>query len=135
LVKIKMSDIFSKEKRSQTMSQIKNKETKLELKFKNMLQGLRFRYQPKLIGKPDFALKNLKIAIFVDSCFWHKCPRHFRQPKSNKTYWIPKIDRNVKRSKEINCQLKKEGWKILRFWEHETIKNPEKCMRKIIVDQ
>lgn len=123
-----MSDTFSKEKRSQIMSRIRSKETKLELKFKELLKGLRFSYQPKIKGKPDFALKKYKIAIFIDSCFWHKCPKHFRQPSTNKKYWISKIDRNVERAKEVNNQLKNKGWKVLRFWEHEIKGNSKKCL-------
>lgn len=126
-----MSDTFSKEKRSQIMSKVRSKETKIELQFKNLLKGLRFRYQPKILGKPDFALRKCNIVIFIDSCFWHKCPKHFRQPATNKKYWIPKINRNVERAKEVNKQLKKEGWKVLRFWEHEIKKNPEKCLLKV----
>ncbi len=113
------------------MSKIRSKDTKLELNFKKLLVGLRFRYQPKIIGKPDFASKNLKIAIFIDSCFWHKCPKHFRQPSSNKSYWKPKINRNVKRAKEANNILRKEGWKVIRFWEHEIMQNPKKCIVKV----
>ena len=126
-----MPDAFSKKKRSQIMSKIKSRETKLELIFKKSLTGLRFRYQPKVIGRPDFASKKLKIAIFIDSCFWHKCPKHFRQPKSKKSYWVPKINRNVQRAKEVNKQLKKTGWKVIRFWEHEVNKNPVKCIEKV----
>ena len=113
------------------MSKVKSKGTKLELQFKYLLKGLRFRYQPKIKGKPDFALKKLKIAIFIDSCFWHKCPKHFRQPNSNKAYWTPKINRNVERANEVNKQFKKQGWKVLRFWEHDIVKNPEKCAEKV----
>ena len=113
------------------MSKIRSKETKLELKFKKLIIGLRLRYQPKMIGKPDFASKKLKIAIFIDSCFWHKCPKHFRQPKANKSYWKSKINRNVERAKEVNKLFKKEGWKVIRFWEHESVKNPKKCVDKI----
>ena len=128
---IKMPDAFSKKKRSQIMSKIRSKNTKLELEFKKLLTGLRFRYQPKVIGKPDFASKKLKIAIFIDSCFWHKCPKHFRQPNSNKSYWKPKINGNVKRANEVNKLLKKEGWRVIRFWEHEVTKNPEKYLDKV----
>ena len=113
------------------MSKIRSKETKLELKFKKLMTGLRFWYQPKIMGRPDFASKKLKIAIFIDSCFWHKCPKHFRKPNSNKSYWNTKIDRNVKRAKEVNRILKNEGWKVIRFWEHDIIKNPKKCINKI----
>ena len=114
------------------MSKVRCKETKLELSFKKSLTGYRFRYQPKIFGKPDFALKKLKIAIFIDSCFWHKCPKHFRKPNSNISYWKPKIKRNVERAKEVNKILRKDGWKVIRFWEHDINKNPKKCINRII---
>jgi len=126
-----MPDTFSKKKRSQIMSKVRSKDTKLELHFKELLKGLRFRYQPKIIGRPDFASKKLKIAIFIDSCFWHKCSKHFRKPKSNISYWKPKINKNVKRAKEVNKLLKKDGWKVIRFWEHEIKKNSNKCIDKV----
>src|SRR3989344_8866992 len=128
---IKMPDAFSKKKRSQIMSKIKSRETKLELNFKELLVGLRFRYQLKVIGRPDFASKKLKTAIFIDSCFWHKCPKHFREPNSNYSYWKPKISRNVERAKEVNALLKIEGWKVVHFWEHDISKYPDKCIEKI----
>lgn len=82
--------------------------------------GLRFRKNVKdLPGKPDIAIKKYKIVIFLDSCFWHKCPKHFKQPKSNLEYWIPKIENNVKRDLKINEYYKQNKWKILRIWEHE----------------
>lgn len=126
-----MPDVFSKKKRSQIMSKIRSKETKLEINFKNLISGFKFRYQQNIFGKPDFASKKLRIAIFVDSCFWHKCPQHFRKPKTNNSYWKLKIDRNVERAKEVNVFLKRNGWKILRLWEHEIKKNPEKSINKI----
>lgn len=126
-----MADTVDKITRSKIMSRIRNKETKLELSFKKLLKGHRFSYQPKIQGNPDFGIKKLKIAIFTDSCFWHKCPKHYRQPNSNKKYWIPKINRNVERAKEINRQLKKEGWKVIRLWEHDIKKNPKRCINKI----
>lgn len=113
------------------MSKIRSRETKLELEFKKLMKGYKFKYQPKIFGKPDFASKKLKIAVFIDSCFWHKCHRHFREPKTNNAYWTPKINRNVERAKEVNAFLKKQGWKVLRFWEHEINKNPKKCVAKI----
>lgn len=126
-----MPDIFSKKKRSQIMSKIRSRETKLEFQFKKLMKDYKFKYQPKIFGKPDFASKKLKIAVFIDSCFWHKCLRHFRKPKTNNAYWTPKINRNVERAKEVNVFLKKQGWKVLRFWEHEINKNPKKCIAKI----
>lgn len=125
-----MPDTFSKKKRSQIMSKIKSKNTNLEIYFKKLIRGLNFRYQPKIFGKPDFAIKKLKIAIFIDSCFWHKCPKHFRKPAANSSYWAQKTNLNVKRAKNVNMRLKKEGWKVLRFWEHDIKKNPNQCIKK-----
>lgn len=128
---MKMSDTFSKKKRSQIMSKIKGNNTCLEIGFKELIRGLRFRYQPNIFGKPDFASKKLKISIFIDSCFWHKCSKHFRKPADNNLYWTKKINRNVERAKEVNAYLKKQGWKVIRFWEHDIKKNPTKCVFKI----
>jgi DNA mismatch endonuclease (patch repair protein) len=126
-----MPDTFSKTKRGQIMSKIKSKNTNLEIDFKKLVKGFRLRHQPKIFGNPDFASKKFRVAIFIDSCFWHKCPKHFRPPNSNKTYWDLKISRNVERAKKVNSFLKKDKWKIIHFWEHEIKRNPEKCLSKI----
>ena len=81
----------------------------------------------KLFGSPDIVLKRKKIAIFVDGCFWHKCKKHYVQPKTKKSFWIKKINQNVKRDKIVNQTLRKDGWKIIRIWEHE-IKNSKSQM-------
>ena len=112
------------------MSKIRSKNTKPELILKKNLIGLYLRYQPKsIIGNPDFANKTRKIAIFLDGCFWHKCPKCFRPPKSNKRYWIPKIRRNVQRADDVAKKLKNNGWKVVRIWEHELTKNQKRITR------
>jgi len=128
-----MPDSISKEKRSEIMSKIKSKNTKLEIEFRKKLwnKNLKYRLHYKISGKPDLVFVSKKIAVFVDSCFWHKCPKHFRRPKSRLAYWKPKIERNTTRDKKVNEMLKNEGWKVLRFWEHEIKKNPERCVKKI----
>lgn len=113
------------------MSSIRSRETKIELNFKELIKGFKFRYQPKIFGKPDFASKRLKTVIFIDSCFWHKCHKHFRKPATNNSYWTSKINRNVERAKEVNKYLKDKGWKIIRFWEHDINENPKRCFNKI----
>ena len=76
------------------MSRIRSRYTKPELKHKS--ENLHLEYQPKgLLGKPDFVYWKKKILVFIDGCFWHKCPKHFIAPKSNKKYWLPKLERNV----------------------------------------
>jgi DNA mismatch endonuclease, patch repair protein len=102
------------------MSAIHSENTKPEIELRKALwaKGLRFR---KYYGKEkiDIAFPKPKIAVFVDGCFWHGCPIHSHVPKSNKKYWIPKLKRNVERDISKNERLELEGWKVLRFWEHE----------------
>lgn len=115
------------------MSRIRGKNTKIEKMFEKKLEEnrIKFKKYPKILkkGNPDFLIG--KIAIFIDGCFWHKCPIHYREPKSKKKYWLPKIEDNVKRDKEVNKQLRKMGYKIVRCWEHDVKKNSDKCIRKI----
>ena len=115
-----MVDIHNKKQRSYNMSKIKGSETKPELRLKRLLKAMGFIYQPKNIyGKPDFANKKEKIAIFVDGCFWHRCKKHYIAPKQNSEFWREKIKRNIRRDKEVNKKLKKDEWKVLRIWEHD----------------
>jgi DNA mismatch endonuclease (patch repair protein) len=60
-----------------------------------------------------------KVAVFIDGCFWHRCPLHYRQPSSNVEYWVGKVDRNVRRDEEVNAMLLKAGWTVVRVWEHD----------------
>ena len=100
------------------MSRIRGKNTKPELICKKRLKG--FKYQPKnLFGDPDFINYKKKTVVFIDGCFWHKCPKHFIKPKSNKIYWLSKIERNVLRDKEVTFAYRKSGWKVKRIWGHE----------------
>ena len=128
-----MADTISKEKRSQIMSKVKSKNTELEVSFRKKLWNKRrhYRLHYKVAGKPDLVFVSKRIAVFIDSCFWHKCPLHHRQPNSNKEYWIPKLKRNEERAKEVNKNLIKEGWKVIRIWEHEIKDNQDKSIKKI----
>ncbi|MCX6707534.1 MAG: very short patch repair endonuclease [Candidatus Woesearchaeota archaeon] len=128
---LKMADVFSKETRSKIMSKIRSKNTAGELLLRKCLKGTNLRFHPSVYGRPDFGNAKRKIAVFVDGCFWHKCKKCFIAPKSNKKYWIYKIEGNVKRDKEVNSELKKQDWKVIRFWEHQVIDNPQKCADKI----
>lgn len=86
-------------------------------------KGYRFRRNTKdLLGKPDISIKKYKVVIFIDSCFWHLCPEHGKLPKTNLSYWKPKLERNVQRDLEVNNYYEEKGWNIKRIWEHE-IKN------------
>jgi DNA mismatch endonuclease (patch repair protein) len=128
-------DTISKKKRSQVMQAIRSKDTKIEVVLRKELQRRECRYRKhhnKLIGKPDIAFVKKKVAVFVDSCFWHGCPYHCRMPHSNRAYWNNKIKRNKERDKEVNKWYKSNGWIIWRFWEHSVQKNIQDCVKKIM---
>jgi DNA mismatch endonuclease (patch repair protein) len=86
-----------------------------------------------IMGTPDIVFRKKKLAVFIDSCFWHACPYHFRPPKSNKKYWGPKIIRNKERDKEVNKWYRKNGWKVFRFWEHAINNDLDSVVKKVIM--
>ena len=128
-------DTVSKQKRSEIMSRIKSRDSKIETLFRKELwkQGFRYRKNSgKYFGRPDVVLKKYKVVIFVDSCFWHGCKKHCRIPFVRKNYWTQKIIRNVARDKEVSKHYKKQGWKVFRIWEHELLKNFDNTTKNII---
>lgn len=129
-----MADVLTKKQRSYNMSMIKAKDTKPELILRKLLSahGIRgYRSHYKLTGKPDIVFPKRKIAVFIDGCFWHKCPRCFIKPETNRKFWKNKIESNVRRDRLVNSEFKKKGWKVLRIWEHE-LKNQKIIKQKIL---
>src|SRR3989338_2550077 len=119
-------DTVSKQKRSEIMSHVKSKDSKIETMFRKEFwkKGLRYRKNyGKYFGKPDIVLPKYKTAIFIDSCFWHGCKKHCRIPTARKKYWTEKIARNTTRDKEVSKHYKKQGWEIFRVWEHNINSN------------
>ena len=115
-----MVDKISKEVRSKMMSAIRSKNTKPEIVLRKALWAKGYRYRIHYgKNKVDVAFLSKKLAIFVDGCFWHGCPVHSHIPKSNQGYWVPKLKGNIERDIANNYTLESEGWKVLRFWEHE----------------
>ena len=90
------------------------------------------KYVNSIIGKPDIVFRRKKVVLFVDSDFWHGHPKRLIMPKSNKKYWETKIERNRKRDKEVNTQLKKDGWKVIRIWEYDIKHNIDKYVKRIL---
>ncbi len=93
----------------------------------NRITGWR-RQSRCLVGTPDFIFPKSKVAIFIDGCFWHGCPKCKTRPKTNAKYWKTKIANNQRRDKEVKKQLVRERWKVLRFWEHEIKDNPNRVI-------
>ena len=85
-----------------------------------------------MFGSPDFVFPKSKLAVFVDGCFWHGCPRHFIQPRGNAAFWQKKIAGNRTRDRIVNRMLRRMGWRVLRVWEHElTKKNESRLVRRL----
>lgn len=156
-----MPDVFTKAKRSDVMSRIRsrgNKDTELALARVFRAEGitgwrrhLKLRVgelrvgRPntrsiqhstqtlsQLIVRPDFVFPKLRLAVFVDGCFWHGCPKHATQPKGNAAFWRRKFAANQERDRRVNRGLKRAGWRVLRLWEHElALKNRSRLIRRL----
>jgi len=129
-------DRLTKEQRRKNMQNVRSKDSEIELKLRSELWKKGFRYRKnfrEVFGCPDIVFKKLKIAVFVDSEFWHGIDWENRKNdfKSNQEFWIKKIEKNIQRDKEVNEKLKSEGWTVLRFWGREIKKNLEDCVKKI----
>lgn len=131
-------DNLTPEQRKKNMQRIRNKDTSIELKLRKELwnRGYRYRKNVKnLPGKPDIALTQYKIAIFCDSEFFHGKDWEVLKPRlensNNSEYWIKKISRNMERDDEINKQLLFMGWKVIRFWGKDIIKDVDTCIQVI----
>lgn len=123
-----MPDVFTPAKRSEVMSRIRshgNAATELRL-MKLMrdqkITGWRRQLlltvrEPGIKVRPDFVFRRERVAVFVDGCFWHGCPRHATRPKQNRKFWETKILRNQTRDRLVKRELRKAGWTVLRIWE------------------
>jgi DNA mismatch endonuclease (patch repair protein) len=112
------------------MARVHATEGKDEVIIRRILwkNGIHYRKNYKdLPGKPDIAITKYKVAVFIDGEFWHgyDWENYQKHIKSNRDYWIPKIERNMKRDKEVNAQLEAMGWTVLRFWSKQVLKNPK----------
>jgi DNA mismatch endonuclease (patch repair protein) len=131
-----MGDVFSVAKRSHVMSRIRgrgNKSTEhkmIEIFRSAGITG--WRRGSRLLGKPDFVFSKEQIAVFVDGCFWHCCrrPGHSNLPVNNAEIWAEKLRKNVIRDKVVTRRLRKDGWIVVRFWEHD-LRESNACVRRM----
>jgi len=130
-----MADNLSKVQRSFAMSRIRstgNKTTEQALIALMRTGGVRgWRRNIVLPGRPDFVFPKLHVAVFVDGCYWHGCPKCELKSKSNLQYWGPKIAGNIARDKRNARWLREAGWKVVRIWEHDLKTAPLRALRKI----
>ena len=151
-----MPDVFTKAKRSEVMSRIRgrgNKDTELalaKLLRRHRITGWRRhitirgravlprgpniraaqQHRTTFRVRPDFVFKQARLAVFVDGCFWHGCPKHATQPKNNRAFWRRKLAGNKQRDEVVNLALWKSGWRVIRIWEHELPRQKEEGRRK-----
>lgn len=140
-----MPDVFTKTKRSEVMSRIRSRGNKdTELALAKLLRAHRitgWRRHVRLNGqgsrvkfqvRPDFVVQQARLAIFVDGCFWHGCPKHCNQPVNNREFWRRKLSANKSRDALVTRTLRKAGWRVLRVWEHELARgNQARLVRRI----
>ena len=125
-------DKHTPEQRRKNMQAVKNKDSTIELLLRKELwsRGIRYRKNVnRILGKPDIVFISKKVAVFCDSEFWHGYNWEERKKdfKSHQEFWIPKIERNIERDKEVTEKLNSDGWIVLRFWGNEIKKNTLQC--------
>jgi len=129
----KLPDMMGRSQRSDCMSKIRGKDTKVEVVLRKAVwrNGLRYRLHAKLPGTPDLVFPRSKVALFIDGCFWHGCPTHGVRPRTNRAFWADKLKKNVERDKQTNRELREIGWKVIRCWEHEVEKRLDRLVVRI----
>lgn len=132
-----MADDLTPEQRHKNMQAIRSQDTSIELMLRKALwnRGIRYRKNyKKLMGKPDIAITKYRIAVFCDSDYWHgyDWTNRNQRIKSHRDYWVPKIERNMARDKEVTSALQKEGWVVIRFWEWQIRKHLDECVEKVL---
>jgi DNA mismatch endonuclease (patch repair protein) len=116
------------------MAAVRAKDTKPEIAVRAGLwrEGLRYRiYDGSVPGRPDISHKGAKVAVFLDGCFWHGCPRHYAVPKTRKAFWSGKVNRNRERRAEVVADLEATGWLVVEHWECRIKETPESVINEI----
>ncbi|KAB1108233.1 very short patch repair endonuclease [Micromonospora aurantiaca] len=122
------------------MQRQRRKDTEPELALRRSLHraGLRYRIGLPVVGSPrrtiDIAFTRIKLAVFVDGCFWHGCPQHATWPKANAAWWEAKILKNRERDRETTRQLEQAGWTVIRIWEHEPAESAASRLVDVVKD-
>ena len=132
-----MADNLTPKQRSHCMSQVRSHaNAATEGKLVRVLREnhiIGWRRHLKLFGNPDFVFLKHRLAVFVDGCFWHSCPKHSSRPATNRGFWKEKLNRNEDRDRLVTRTLRESGWRVLRIWQHElTRKNENRCAKRII---
>jgi len=130
--------ILTSPSRSYNMSRIRSKNTKIEMLFRKALwaKNIRFRIHPgKVMGSPDIFIAKYRLVIFIDGDFWHgyNWEATRKRLKSNKEFWIAKIERNMQRDNQVNLFFAEKGYTVMRFWEHQIKTELSKCVNQVVL--
>jgi len=129
-----MGDVFTKAQRSSVMARIRGRDNEsTEMRVAGILRAGKvtgWRRHSLMFGKPDFVFQKARVALFVDGCFWHGCPRCYQEPQSSAAFWRAKLQRNMLRDWEVSRQLRKRGWKVVRIWECQ-LKTPVRILSRL----
>ncbi|WNG24482.1 very short patch repair endonuclease [Cystobacter fuscus] len=120
--------------RSEQMSRIRGQDTSPERLLRSALwrAGMRFRLQSRTpYGRPDVVFSKSRVAIFIDGCFWHGCPEHYVRPRTRDEFWSSKLLGNVERDRRQTLLLEAEGWRVLRFWEHQVFESLPELVEQV----
>jgi len=127
-------DNLTKEQRKRNMQNIRSQDTMPEKLVARELRKRQIYYTSnvkKIVGKPDFVFRRRKVAVFIDSDFWHGHPKRGIMPKTNKRYWTEKIANNKRRDRRVTQKLKVQGWKVIRIWEYDVKRRFDKAFERI----
>ena len=130
-------DCFDQKTRSLVMSRVKSRGTRTtEWKFRSLLmrsgvRGWQIGHDSGLPGCPDMVFRRVKLAVFIDGCFWHGCRRCGSMPETNVEFWSAKITGNMKRDRRVASALRALGWNVLRVWEHELRADGKRILRRV----
>ncbi len=125
------------------MARVRNKDSRAELALRRALHaaGLRYRlHAPDVLGRPDLVIRSRRLAVFVDGDLWHGNPEEVRRRgraslaelfPTRTEWWVAKIERTVQRDREVTEGLRAQGWRVVRLWEHDVLRDPEACVRRV----
>ncbi len=128
-------DNLTPEQRRRNMQNIRSSGTRPEVLVMRELRKRKIyfaKHVKTLPGKPDIVFRRKKVAVFIDSDFWHGHPTNFIMPKTNEEYWSNKINSNKKRDRKVTLELQKQGWQVLRIWESDIKADIHKCINEIL---
>ncbi|MBW9267608.1 MAG: very short patch repair endonuclease [Candidatus Thiodiazotropha sp. (ex. Lucinisca nassula)] len=128
----------SSEAASHRMRMTGQRDTSAEMRIRRLLHAMGFRYRVDypVLERPrrraDLAFTRVRVAVFIDGCFWHGCPEHGTWPKANAKFWREKIETNIKRDFDTDKRLVEKGWKVIRVWEHEDPEEVSQMIAKVV---